>query len=845
MRNADDAKTLGNSWLTVGVGTLLGVKAFNDRDAAAILLTPELAKYDNCDVKLNPLMYDSGSIGTGSVLAYRQAMADATAGSYEIHGIVGPARSDAAKPMAILAGIDKVPSVSYWATSDQFDSLHSNFPYFARTIPADSAVAKAAAQLFVSFEHEVVGMAYLDDAYGEAYKSAFVGFAGEVGITVQAESFQYSDDDETLIKKAVDNLFKAGIRVGVVVLSDNEFKPFFRYAATKGMTGEGSLWILSESFQAPNARSLTNDELDSEGLPWGPMKDIVDGMGTLLSQGGVPGVNPKFDAWTTAWATLDETATSEYVFDNFVNFTVDGGYKPYDDTEGVQQDYSEGVLSTPFKVSKTWFADSAGSINDVATYAYDASITLGMAACEYLALNASNTLAGSGVAVYDELKKLNYNSVSGNVQFDDTGSRLAATGSYILWNHRSELADAAATSDIAGSWSDLEGWSWRTTTVGEEFRFSGGGWEPPADKVVPVEQPNHLDNSLIVTGNLLVFVSVGLAAVLAFLTFTKRENMVIRASQPMFLLMILVGCVLSSCTILAMGGTDNDGKGGLSDKLYVIPGQAEGLASPLRTHDQATATCMWVPALYSIGFVITFAALFAKVHRIDKIFNNKKLTKVTITAVDMIKPIILMLILDGAVLLLWSMDSEAKLIWIRTVTESDQYNQAEASVGMCSARDGSQAMIYVSIILVLHIITLIWGNILCYRARNVGTAFSESKYVFMAMVSNMQILVLGIPILVMVAENPVTNYFIRAGIIFLNDIGVMLLIFVPKFQLVFFGSAEANSQATSMKSTMVAPAGDNGSNSGRDSAGAIEALNAKLKALEEENKTLKEGSSAP
>ena len=211
----------------------------------------------------------------------------------------------------------------------------------------------------------------------------------------------------------------------------------------------------------------------------------------------------------------------------------------------------------------------------------------------------------------------------------------------------------------------------------------------------------------------------------------------------------------------------------------------------------------------------------------------------------MTKFILVMLALDGALLFSWASDDRAKLIWIREITESDQYDQPEASVGMCSSLDGRRTMFYVGSILALHLSTLIYGNILCYKARNIGTAFSESKYVFMAMVSNMQILVLGIPILVMVAENPVTNYFIRAGIIFLNDIGVMLLIFVPKFQLVFFGSAEANSQATSMKSTMVAPAGDNGSNSGRDSAGAIEALNAKLKALEEENKTLKEGSSAP
>jgi ABC-type branched-subunit amino acid transport system substrate-binding protein len=171
-------------------------------------------------------MYDSQSTGKGSVMAYREAMADAVDGGYDVHAILGAARSDASKPMSILGGIDEIPAVSYWSTSDQFDSMHSNFPYFSRTIPADSAVAKAAAEFFNKWGHKNVGIAYLDDAYGSAYKSAFVRYGGELGLSVQAESMQYVDGDDTLIKRAVDNLKAAGIKVGIVILSDaSKFLP--------------------------------------------------------------------------------------------------------------------------------------------------------------------------------------------------------------------------------------------------------------------------------------------------------------------------------------------------------------------------------------------------------------------------------------------------------------------------------------------------------------------------------------------------------------------------------------------------------------------------------------------
>merc|ERR1712194_875291 len=98
--------------------------------------------------------------------------------------------------------------------------------------------------------------------------------------------------------------------------------------------------------------------------------------------------------------------------------------------------------------------------------------------------------------------------------------------------------------------------------------------------------------------------------------------------------------------------------------------------------------------------------------------------------------------------------------------------------------------------------------------------------------------VLGIPILIMVAENPVTNYFIRTGIIFLNDCGVMLLIFIPKFQLVYFGTEEeannaTSANATSANSTSANATSANTSNNDNQDA-FIESLKKQIEELEDE-----------
>ena len=191
---------------------------------------------------------------------------------------------------------------------------------------------------------------------------------------------------------------------------------------------------------------------------------------------------------------------------------------------------------------------------------------------------------------------------------------------------------------------------------------------------------------------------------------------------------------------------------------------------------------------------LSFAALFAKITRIAKIFGNKKLMRVTITWIDMVKPIVLLLAIDVVLLALWSGDEKAALKWERIAKTIDSDGNVLESTGMCTSEN---PWVYGGLILGLHFAVLVYGNYMCYKSRNAGTAFSESKYVFMAMVSNLQIMALGVPMLIMVYDNPVSNYFMRTGIVFMNDVGVMLLIFVPKFNLVFFGTQEDLALATS------------------------------------------------
>jgi len=79
-----------------------------------------------------------------------------------------------------------------------------------------------------------------------------------------------------------------------------------------------------------------------------------------------------------------------------------------------------------------------------------------------------------------------------------------------------------------------------------------------------------------------------------------------------------------------------------------------------------------------------------------------------------------------------------------------------------------------------HVAVLLYGNALAYRLRHADTKLSESRFVSMALVSHLQLLLVGIPLLVLVYNDTKVNYLVRSSIIFFNDFTVIVLIFLPK-----------------------------------------------------------------
>ena len=205
--------------------------------------------------------------------------------------------------------------------------------------------------------------------------------------------------------------------------------------------------------------------------------------------------------------------------------------------------------------------------------------------------------------------------------------------------------------------------------------------------------------------------------------YWQRRSLEVRVSQPQLLALVLFGCFLSSCTILAMVAAQDD------------------------TYGNPTIACMTIPWLYSVGFSITFGTLFGKIRRVYKLFTLPASSSSSVMSgsgrrnsdsFQVILSIGGVLMVDVGILIVWSVIDP--LEWEREVIREDQFGDSLESVGYCTC---DSKLIFPSIIAMFHFGLMAVACYMCYVARNIPSMFSEHKYVTIATISNLQIFLVG------------------------------------------------------------------------------------------------------
>mmetsp|Transcript_23478 Transcript_23478/g.38246 ORF Transcript_23478/g.38246 Transcript_23478/m.38246 type:complete len:1173 (-) Transcript_23478:370-3888(-) len=242
-------------------------------------------------------------------------------------------------------------------------------------------------------------------------------------------------------------------------------------------------------------------------------------------------------------------------------------------------------------------------------------------------------------------------------------------------------------------------------------------------------------------------------ASLAFASWVavRRNTRVVSTMQPVFLITLCFGVLLVGLSLIPFSIDD-------------------GVA----TNKGCDIACMSIPWLLSVGFTLCITALFSKLLRINKLFHSQQFRRLKVRGRDVIFGTTILVIVNIILNIVWSVVDPLR--WERTSAKE----QPNISYGRCVLGGGKAGKaIFISVILICAIgfIMTCWQ---AFKARDISSEFSESKYLGIAIYSWFQLCVVGIPVLILMDEsNVLARYSLVVGVIFALCMSMLLVVFVP------------------------------------------------------------------
>eukprot|EP00934_Nitzschia_sp_Nitz4_P004405 Nitzschia sp. Nitz4//scaffold65_size103378//56010//59639//NITZ4_004469-RA/size103378-processed-gene-0.51-mRNA-1//-1//CDS//3329556249//4395//frame0 len=230
-----------------------------------------------------------------------------------------------------------------------------------------------------------------------------------------------------------------------------------------------------------------------------------------------------------------------------------------------------------------------------------------------------------------------------------------------------------------------------------------------------------------------------------------RQTRVVAAVQPFFLMTICFGIFLIGSSLIVLSIDD-------------------GIAS----HSWCSIACMARPWLLSLGFLISIAALYSKLSRINRLFQVEQFRKSEVREIDVVLLPVMAVLVNIVLLVIWTIGDP--LQWKRIEVQGQPWN----TYGTCQLGDGTLAHVMFSLVLVLCGVSLLLTMWQAFRARNIGSEFSESKFIGIAVFSWVQLSLVGVPLMFLVDEaNVVARYSLVVGLVTAVCMTMLLLTFLP------------------------------------------------------------------
>ena len=388
---------------------------------------------------------------------------------------------------------------------------------------------------------------------------------------------------------------------------------------------------------------------------------------------------------------------------------------------------------------------------------YDAVISLGIAACR-----AENDFF-TGPEFYQTLLGTEFEGVSGYVSFwKETGTRNADRLKYQVANVL--LSDSTSTPEAYSFVSNItvEIDLRSVIPIAEliPFIYADNSTIPPRALPPLEEELNLISRPILSFGLLLCAATITCALGWCTWTWRFRNTDVVRASQPIFLCQLCIGTIIFAASIISMSMQEPRSQRGLN------------------------IACIATPWLLSVGFTTTFAALFSKTMRLNKVFGNgNTFRRVQVKARDVMLPFAILMTINVVFLIIWTTIAPSTYSRVQ-VDNFDLFGRSVESYGTCYRQESNRGnTIQVSVIAALVVINfaaLLFANYQCYVARHIPSDFNESYYIAVANAGILEAMMLGVPILLLVKGSPTANFLVKSLLVVICCCTILFPIFVPK-----------------------------------------------------------------
>jgi hypothetical protein len=653
--------------------------------------------------------------------------------------IVGPLRSEVSTIVATLGGVvttknvvegeetlssgsGGVPNISPASTSTRLDNTEE-YPFFGRTIATNAGDAIALCLYLQSINVRQIAVLHVSDTFGVDFLFEIKNAATRFGILVSEVSYKDGLDlDEPMT--AVSNLVNKGCKYFFGIFSAGLTETLVLRLYDQGLMSRTDLvWLFGEATnEAFGLKFSTSKERDMK------LVEALNGTGVIL-----------------LYSPEREPLILKQLLDDF------------QEDEALVEYYLSSHLSGPLagrELNSFPHDTFALKPSIYALMAYDSVTALGIAACEI------ESDFFTGPELFESFKKVDFRGATQRVRFNKTtGSRDQSYLGYQLYNMIAEADEAGEIVTITPYKSQLITQQNESIEVLREFVFFGGTTTPPLGQPLPKENLNLVSDGVrsicwVLSGTMIL-----LSIYCLVCTIRRRKTPIVKASQPIFLVMLCTGTFFMSCSIIPIT-----------------------LQEPL-SQQVLDVACMLDMYLLSVGFSTTFAALFSKTWRINIVHTNaRKFRRVTIRSKDVLLPFVILTVLNLVILITWTI--VAPLQRERVIMEEDMFGQPVESRGTCllpvNNRESTE-MTFLCLLIAVNVTALFLSNYQSYRARKLPSEFNETFYLAMTNLVILEGMVLGAPILFIVGDDPASFTLIRSLLVSIICLAVLVPMFVPKF----------------------------------------------------------------